>query len=73
MSKLKEPTYEDLRKELSDEEIVESFVFRSTMTAEERKQADEEFRKLRFESLKEMSDEQILQSELMRMKLLLKD
>lgn len=60
MSKKKEPTYEDLRKELSDEEIVESFVFRSTMTAEERKEADEEFRKLRFEKLKDMSDEQIL-------------
>jgi hypothetical protein len=73
MSKIKEPTYEDLRKELSDEEIAESFVFRSTMTAEEKKQADEEFRKLRFERLKEMSDEQIFQSELMRMKLLMKD
>ncbi|WP_421799538.1 hypothetical protein [Haliscomenobacter sp.] len=58
MTKTKEPTYEDLRKELSDEEIVESFVFRSTMTAEERKQADEEFRKLRFERLKERLDEQ---------------
>jgi hypothetical protein len=43
------------------------------MTADERKQADEEFRKLRFERLKEMSDEQILQSELMRMKLLMKN
>ncbi len=73
MTKQKEPTYEDLRKELSDEEIAESFVFRCTMTVEERKQADEEFRKLRFERLKEMSDEQILQSELMRMKLLMKD
>lgn len=73
MSKPKEPTYEDLSKELSDEEIVESYVFRSTMTSDERKQDDEEFRKLRFESLKNMSDEQILQSELMRMKLLMKD
>ena len=73
MSKTKEPTYEDLRKEFSDEEMVENFVFRSTMTAEERNQADEEFRKFRFERLKEMSDEQILQSELMRMKLLMKD
>ncbi len=58
MTKTKQPTYEDLTKELSDEEIAESFVFRSTMTAEERKQADEEFRKLRFEKLKEMLDEQ---------------
>jgi len=73
MNKQKEPTYNDLKKKLSDEEIVESYVFRSTMTADERKQADEGFRKLRFESLKNMSDEQILQSELMRMKLLMKD
>ncbi|HMQ59449.1 MAG TPA: helix-turn-helix transcriptional regulator [Flavilitoribacter sp.] len=73
MSKTKEPTYEDLRKKLSDEEIVESFVFRSSMTDEEREQANDEFRKLRFESLKNMSDEQILQSELMRMRLLMKD
>ena len=73
MNKPKEPTYEDLSKELSDEEIVESYVFRSTMTADERKQADEEFRKLRFEGLKNMSDEEILQCELMRMKLLMKN
>lgn len=73
MSKTNEPTYEDLRKQLSDEEIAESFVFRSTLMGEERKQADEEFRRLRFEQLKNMSDEQILQSELMRMKLLMKD
>jgi len=60
MNKTKEPTYEDLRKRLSDEEIVERFVFRSTLTAEEQKEADEEFRKLRFEKLKDMSDEQRL-------------
>lgn len=73
MSNIKEPTYEDLRKNMSDEEIVESFVFRSAMTEEERIQANDEFRKLRFESLKNMSDEQIQQSELMRMRLLMKD
>lgn len=73
MSKRKEPTYEDLSKKLSDEEIAESFVFRSAMTGEERNQADEEFRRLRFERLKEMSDDQILQGELVRMRLLMKD
>lgn len=73
MSKTKEATYEDLSKIFTDEEIVEGYVFRSTLTAEEQKQADEEFRKLRFESLKAMADEQILLSELMRMKLLMKD
>lgn len=73
MSKANEPKYEELSKHLSDEEIAEVFVFRSTMTDEERRQADEEFRKFRLERLKEMSDEQILQSELMRMKLLMVD
>jgi transcriptional regulator with XRE-family HTH domain len=68
-----EALYEKLRKKYTDEEIAESFVFRSTMTDEERRQADEEFRKLRLERLKEMSDEQILQSELMRMRLLMAD
>ena len=69
----KEPTYGDLRKELTDKEIAESFVLRSTMTEEEREQADAEFRRLRFEQMKNRSDEQILQSELMRMRLLMKE
>ncbi len=63
MSKEKEPTYEDLRKKYSDEEIAESFVFRSTMNAAEQAEADQEFRKIRFELLKNMSDEQVLHGE----------
>jgi transcriptional regulator with XRE-family HTH domain len=73
MSKKNEPTYEKLRKALSDEEIAESYVLRSTMTEEEKSQAEAEFKKLRMQRLKSMSDEQVLQSELMRMKLLMKD
>lgn len=73
MSKKKDPTYKSLRKYLSDEEIAESYVLRSTMTADEKLQAEEEFRKLRMERLKSMSDAQILQSELLRMKLLIKE
>ncbi|MEO0789072.1 MAG: hypothetical protein AAFY36_10430 [Bacteroidota bacterium] len=73
MSKKNEPTYDDLSKIYSDEEIAESFVFRSSMSAAEKELADEEFRKLRFEQLKNMSDEQLMQSELMRMKLMIKD
>lgn len=68
-----EPTYESVSKELTDEETVESYVFRSTMTAAEKKEADAEFRKLRFEQLKNMSDEQRLKGELLRMKLLMED
>jgi len=73
MNEHKEPTYEDLRKQLSDEEIADSFVFRSSMSAEEREKAEEEFRKLRLERLGSMSDEQILLSELIKMKLLMED
>ena len=73
MSNINEPTFEDLRKELSDEEIAESFVFRSSMTEVEKEEADKEFRKMRFEQLKNRSDEQILRGELFRMKLLMKN
>lgn len=73
MSKKQEPTYEELRKKYTDEEIAESFVLRSTLSEGERKEAEEEFRKLRFAALKNMSDEQVLQGELMRMRLLMQD
>lgn len=73
MSTKKEPTYEELSKIYSDKEIAESFVFRSNMTAVEKEAADEELKRLRFEQLKNRSDEQILQGELMRMRLLMKD
>ena len=73
MSKKKEPSYEELSKKYSDEEIAESFVFRSTMTEEEQLEADKEFRKLRFELLKNMSDEQVLHGELLRTKYLMQD
>lgn len=71
--KQKEPTYEDLRKQYTDEEIVESFVFRSNMSEEERVDAEREFKKLRLEQLKQMSDKQVLKGELMRMRLLIQD
>lgn len=73
MSKKNEPTYEKLSKSLTDEEIAQSYVLRSKMTEEEKLHADAEFKKLRLEKLASMSDEQILQSELIRMKLLMKD
>ena len=73
MSKKNEPTYDQLKKTLTDEEIVESYVLRSEMTEEEKTEAEDEFRKLRMEQLKSMSNQQVLQSELMRMKLLMKD
>lgn len=69
----KEPTYKSMKKKLTNEEIVESFVFRNDLSEEEEEKAKEEFLRLRFKSLKEMSDQQILHSELIRMKLLMKD
>ncbi len=71
--KRNEPTYENTQQSLSNEEIVESYVFRSEMTEEEKKEADSEFRKLRMQKLTSMSDDQVLQSELIRMKLLMKE
>lgn len=73
MNKKKESTYEKVKKRLSDEEIVESFVFRNELSVKEKTQADEEFLKLRLQKLKEMSDQQVLHSELLRMKYLMKD
>lgn len=73
MSKKNEPIYEKLSKSLSDEEIAESYVLRSEMTEKEKSQAEAGFKKLRMQRLKSMSDEHVLQSELMRMKLLMKD
>ncbi|MEL6671069.1 MAG: hypothetical protein AAFR61_02725 [Bacteroidota bacterium] len=73
MSKKGEPTYDKLKKTLSDQEIAQSYVLRGTMTEEEKQAAEAEFKKLRLEKLKSMSDEQVLQGELVRMKLLIRD
>jgi len=73
MTKKKEPTYEELSKNLSKEELVESFVFRGTLSGDEKKKADEEFLRLRLQKLKNKSDSQILKGELIRMKLLMQD
>jgi hypothetical protein len=51
-SNSKEPTYEDLKEIYTDEDMAESFVFRSTMSVEEREEAEEKLLKLRMESLK---------------------
>jgi len=69
----KEPNYDKVKTRLSDEEIVDSFIFRSDLSEKEKTIADEEFLRLRLKKLKEMSDDQILHSELIRMKLLMKD
>jgi DNA-binding XRE family transcriptional regulator len=71
--KIKEPTYEDLSKIYTDEEIAESFVLRSTLTEEERKVAHAEFLKKRLDLIKNMSESDIIFSNLMRMKIQIED
>lgn len=68
-----EKIYKELRKQFSDEEIVERYVIPEDLSNQERREIEEEFRKLRLKSLKERTEEQRLLSELMRMKLLMKD
>lgn len=67
--KKKEPSYEDLSRIYTDEEIVESFVLRSTLSEEEKKEAHKEFLKMRMERLKNMTEAEIILSNLMRMKI----
>lgn len=67
--KTTEPTYEDLSKIYTDEEIADSMVLRSTLSDEEREVAHKEFLKVRMERLKNMSESDILLSNLMRMKI----
>lgn len=74
MSKGKyEKIYEELRKQFSDEEIAEGYVFPEDLSEEERNEIEEEFRLLRLKALKERTEEQRILGELMRMKLLIKD
>lgn len=66
--------YDELSKTYTDEEIVESFVFNDdSLGAEEQKQVDEEFRALRLNQLKNMTDSERIYGRLMKFKLRLKD
>lgn len=65
--------YKNLRKEFSDAEIVEGYVFPDDMDEAEIAVVEEEFRALRMKALREQTEEQRLLSALMRMKLLMQD
>ncbi len=71
--KKSEKIYRELSKKYTDEEIVESFVFNETLDTEEQKKAEEEFRKIRMERLKNMSESDILSANLIKIKLRIKD
>ena len=71
--KKSEEIYQKLKKKLTDEEIVERYVIPEEVSEAERHLVEEEFGSIRMNMLKERSEQQQLLSELMRMKLLIKD
>ncbi|MEM1326744.1 MAG: hypothetical protein AAGI23_12355 [Bacteroidota bacterium] len=70
--KTNEDIYKELRKKLTDEEVVEGYLFNAILPEEEQKKAEEEFRKLRLEQLKNRTPEQILKGQLMQMQVQVK-
>ncbi len=65
--------YETLRQRLSDEEIAESYVFPEDLSEEEEEKVLKEFKKLRFERLRQRTAEDILLSELMQLRILMQE
>lgn len=68
-----EKLYKKLIKEYTAQELVESYVFPSEMTEEERKEAVAEMQKIRFEKLKNRTDEDRIMADLMRLRFVMKD
>ena len=68
--KKSEKIYKELSKVYTDEEIVENFVFNDdSLSEEEQRKADKEFRELRLSRLKNMTESEILYGNLMKLKL----
>ena len=68
-----EKIYKELSKIYTDEEIVESFVFNDdSLSEEEQKKANKEFRALRLSQLKNMTELDIMYGNLMKFKLRIK-
>ncbi|HRD79757.1 MAG: hypothetical protein IAE84_05940 [Saprospiraceae bacterium] len=65
--------YEHLLEEFTVEEIAGAYIFSGDLEKNEQTEIEEEFRKLRAKALLERTEEQRLLSELMRMKLLMRD
>jgi plasmid maintenance system antidote protein VapI len=68
-----EKIYKKLRKEMTDEEIVDSMLIPQDMTEEEKKKSNEEIRAFRFKLMRERTEEQRIYSELLRFKFLLEN
>ena len=68
--KKSEKIYKELSKVYTDEEIVENFVFNDdSLSEEEQRKADKEFRELRLSQLKNLTESEILYGNLMKLKL----
>lgn len=67
-----EEVYRKLKEKYTDEEIAEGFMIPQTMTEEEQKISDEEFRKIRFRLLNNRTEKQRLMSEITRLRISIK-
>ncbi len=63
-----EKIYKKLRKTLTDEEIADSMLIPADLSVKEKKKADEELRAFRFKLLNEMTEDQRIYSDLLRLR-----
>lgn len=68
-----EEVYQKLREQYTDEEIAEGFMIPATLTKEEQKISDEEFKRIRFELLNNRTEKQRLMSEITRLRISIKN
>ncbi|MGK0366692.1 MAG: transcriptional regulator with XRE-family HTH domain [Saprospiraceae bacterium] len=68
-----EKIYKELSKTYTDAEIVDGFVFNDdSLSEEEQKKVDKEFRELRLQQLKNLSPTEVLYGKMMKLKLRIK-
>lgn len=72
MQRNTEKIYRELREKYTDEEIVDSVLFNEVLSAKEQKEVDEEFRRIRFERLNNMTTKDRLIGDVMQMRILIK-
>ena len=63
-----EKIYQKLKKEYTDEEIVDSMLIPADLTEQESKTLAEEMKDIRFQKLREMTDEDRILSDIMRLR-----
>ena len=60
--------YQELRKKYTDEEIADSMMIPADLTKEEKEESDKEIREYRMNLLRNMSDEDMILSDVMRLR-----